>query len=459
VVKDPVDEDTRRRKLGIPGVLGCNALRDINSLAKQNNIKVPTHLSNILALYEELPVKMDTDVKVRIVGEKNRPILIPARSLQVVAGSTKASRTPITVLIEEISPLTKGLSLGRTIVTVDHTGRVPIQLANFSDKDIYLKPKTLVGILNPTEIESPYKVVQIGEHESVGHQSGLVENLLKRMDTNSNLSKSQGEKLRDVLGKHTSSFSTDEDDIGFCDAIRHKIVLTDSTPVRVPHRRIPPSQWQEVREYICKSLEKGVIRESSSPYAAPVVLVRKGNKLRVCCDYRALNAKTRKDAYPLPRIEEALTVLMDAKYFCSLDRAHGFNQVAVDEADIEKTAYRSGTGGLYEYLRMPFGLTRAPATFMRLMDNIFGDENFQTLLIYLDDILVFGTTFEETLERLDMVLTRLSKYNLKVKPEKCQLFKEKLRYLGHIVSEEGIAPDPGKTCAVSEWKIQLRRRS
>lgn len=147
------------------------------------------------------------------------------------------------------------------------------------------------------------------------------------------------------------------------------------------------------------------------------MLVRKKDgKLRLCVDYRTLNNKTHKDAYPLPRIEEALDVLKGAKFFCGLDLAHGFHQIPVAKEDVEKTAFRVGTGGLYEHLRMPFGLCNAPATFMRLMDKNFGDQNFQTILTYLDDILVFDTTVEETLERLEMVLTRLSKLNLKIKP-------------------------------------------
>lgn len=178
---------------------------------------------------------------------------------------------------------------------------------------------------------------------------------------------------------------------------------------------------------------------------------KKDGKLRLCVDYRRLNAKTHKDAYPLPRIEEALDVLKGAEYFCSLDLAHGFNQVPVREADIEKTAFRTGTGGLYEYVRMPFGLCGAPATFMRLMDKAFGDLNFQTLLVYIDDILVFGSTFEETLQRLETVLSRLYELNLKIKPEKCQLFKKKVNYLGHEISSKGTNPNPEKVRAVCEW--------
>ena len=170
-------------------------------------------------------------------------------------------------------------------------------------------------------------------------------------------------------------------------------------------------------------------------------------------DYRGLNMKTHKDAYPLPRIEEALKAINGAQFFCSLDLAHGYHQIPVADRDIEKTAFRVGTGGLYEYTRMPFGLCGAPGTFMRLMDRLFGDQNFQTMLIYLDDICIFGASFEETLERLRLVLGRLAENNLKVKPEKCFLFMEKLRYLGHIVTQDGVKPDPEKTRAIAEWPV------
>ena len=216
------------------------------------------------------------------------------------------------------------------------------------------------------------------------------------------------------------TLTKDDDDLGYCDVIKHRIILTDNIPVKVPHRRIPPHQWNEVREYMRKAIDRGIVRESSSPYASAVVLVRKHDgSLRLCVDYLAVNAKTHKDAYPLPRIDEALDAFHGAKYFCSLDLAHGYHQIPVAEDDIEKTAFRLGTGGLYEFTRMPFGLCNAPATFMRLMDKAFGDQTFQSVLIYLDDILVFGSTIEETMQRLDMVLTRLAKLNLKVKSGKC----------------------------------------
>lgn len=166
-----------------------------------------------------------------------------------------------------------------------------------------------------------------------------------------------------------------------------------------------------------------------------------------------MNAKTIKDAHPLPRVDEALEALKGAKYFATVDLAHGFWQCAIEETDIPKTAFRAGPWGLFEYTRMPMGLCNAPATFSRLMQACLGDVNLQSVIVYLDDVLVFGSTFEETLERLDMVLHRLHEFGLKIKPEKCHLMKREVKYLGHIVSEAGISTDPDKIAAVQSWKI------
>ncbi|PIK50431.1 hypothetical protein BSL78_12670 [Apostichopus japonicus] len=180
-----------------------------------------------------------------------------------------------------------------------------------------------------------------------------------------------------------------------------------------------------------------IIRPSCSPFASPVVLVRKKDgTLRFCIDYRKLNAKTIKDAYALPRIEESLDALAGAKWFSSLDLKSGYWQIEVEEKEKYKTAFTTPFG-FYECNRMPFGLTNAPATFQRLMEMCMGDLNLQQCLVYLDDIIIFSHTFEEHLERLKAVFQRLEDYGLKVKPSKCQLLRKRVKYLGHIISEEG----------------------
>ncbi|KAK3749370.1 hypothetical protein QZH41_009456, partial [Actinostola sp. cb2023] len=195
----------------------------------------------------------------------------------------------------------------------------------------------------------------------------------------------------------------------------------------------------------------GVIRESKSPYASPVVLVRKRDgSLRICIDYRKINAKTVRDSYPLPRIQETLEALHGARWFCSLYLQSGYLQVEVKEEDKHKTAVTTPFG-LYEYNRMAFGLTNAPATFQRLMERCLTGLNLEICLAYLDDFIVFARSFDEILERLEAVLTRLGEYGLKLKPSKCKLFQTKLTYLGHVVSREGVGPDPDKVVVLKKW--------
>ena len=446
VVKDPANEVVAQRKKAVPGVIGSNVFKSMNdTLLNLDNIS--EKWGRILALYEEtLASSCNYDSHVRIPSSQT--IIISAGTIRVVEAQTKPSPTNTTIdcLVEENHTLTmpNGFKMAPTIVKVGREGRIPVQICNFSSKDILLKPRTIIG-----RVSNDY--VMNAEANATLEGSNIREITWNKADIG-NLSDHRTRKLKDLLLEYDDVFSKGDDDIGFCNKVEHRIPTTDDVPVKIPYRRIPPNQWAEVREYLKNALQNGIIRESCSPYAAPVVIVPKKNgKLRICVDYRGLNAKCRKDAYPLPRIEEALDALNGAKYFCSLDLAHGYYQLPVAESDIEKTAFRVGTGGLYEYLRMPFGLSGSPGTFMRLMDKIFGDQNFQTILTYLDDILIFGRTFEETLQRLEMVLSRLRENNLKVKPEKCQLFKEKLRYLGHLISSEGMSPDDEKVRAVTTW--------
>lgn len=443
VVKDPAN-DVAKRKQAVPGVIGSNIFKSMADTLG-NHQHTTENWGPLLALYQEtLTNTKEYSSHVRIPSRQT--VIVPAGTVRVVEAQIKPSSISIDCMVEETHTLTmpNGFKLANALVKVNKEGKIPVQICNYGRKDIMLKPRTIIGHIN-TEYATPLK------GKSVSKESNTAENTWSKLDIG-HLSTDMQLSLRELISKYDDVFSKGDDDIGLCNKVEHRIPTTDDIPVKIPYRRIPPNQWAEVRDYLSNALKVGVIRESCSPYAAPVVVVpKKDGKLRICVDYRGLNAKTRKDAYPLPRIEEALDALNGAKYFCSLDLAHGYYQLPVAEDDIQKTAFRVGTGGLYEYLRMPFGLSGSPGTFMRLMDKIFGDQNFQTILTYLDDILVYGRTFEETLQRLEMVLKRLRENNLKVKPEKCQLFKERLRYLGHLISAEGMAPDDEKVKAVTSW--------
>ena len=179
---------------------------------------------------------------------------------------------------------------------------------------------------------------------------------------------------------------------------------------------------------------------------------KKDGTKRFCVDYRRLNAVTIKDAYPVPRIDETFDALGGAKWFSTLDLASGYWQVALDEEASQKSTFVV-RNGLYRWKCMPFGLCNAPATFERLMEKVMAGLQWDILLIYLDDIIVFGKSVTEMIERLRVVFARLGQAGLKLKPSKCHLFRQSVAYLGHIVSTEGVATDPQKVQAVADWPV------
>ena len=265
-----------------------------------------------------------------------------------------------------------------------------------------------------------------------------------------NLHYSRHGAVRALLLKSQNSYRDPQDPFTQSFADGHCIDVGDNKPFRAKPRRLASALHQLVDEEVTKMMEGNIITPSDSPWASPIVLVKKkDNTIRFCIDYRQVNKLTRKDAYPLPRIDDCLERLYGAKYFCTLDLASGYWQIKMADEDKEKTAFTCHKG-LYEFNVMPFGLCNAPATFQRMMDKILkGLEHI--CLVYLDDIVIFGKTFEETCQNYLKVIERLDKFNLKLKPSKCFLFRDKVDYLGHIVSEDGIATDPQKVLKVEKW--------
>ena len=268
------------------------------------------------------------------------------------------------------------------------------------------------------------------------------------------MSKSQQVRFLELIYDNKSVFSLCDEDLGLCDCLKHTIPTTMDKPVYLPHRTIPVQLQAEVRKCLDTWLRQGIIRPSQSPYASQVVIVRKkSGEIRLCIDFRALNAITVCDSFPLPRIEEALQAVKAAVWFTSFDLAQGYLQLAMDEADIHKTAFRAGSSGLYEFTRMPFGLSNARASFCHLMEMCLGDQQYLMLLFYLDNICVFSSSVDEMLDRIAMVFGRLKEFNLKIKPKKSFFFQSSVLFLGHLLSKDGILPNPEKVNKVKDWPI------
>lgn len=259
------------------------------------------------------------------------------------------------------------------------------------------------------------------------------------------LSLVEKQKLERLLLDYSDVFS---DELGYVDVVSHKIDTGNNAPIKQRPRRLPYTYREETSKHVNEMLDQNVIQPSTSAWASPVVLVRKKNgQLRFCVDYRKLNQISKCEAFPLPNISDLLDSLTDAKLFSTLDLHSAYWQIPMDPPDREKTAFMT-QNGLYEFLRMPFGLASAPSTFQRMMEIVLSGLCFEMCLCYLDDVIIFSKTFDEHCERLQAVLSRFRQHNLRVKLTKCTFGARQVRYLGHLISAHGIQPDPLKIEAV-----------
>ena len=172
--------------------------------------------------------------------------------------------------------------------------------------------------------------------------------------------------------------------------------------------------------------------------------MKKSGEIHLCMDYWKLNSIMVRDAFPLPQIDKALQAVHSSNWFSSFDLAHGYLQLVMEESDIKKTAFRAGSMGLYEFTHMLFGLLNAGSSFCHLMEQCLGDQQFVTLLLYLNDICIFAPTIDDILDRIELVFNRLKQYNLKIKPKKCQFFDTSVLFQGHILLAKGISANPEK---------------
>jgi len=266
------------------------------------------------------------------------------------------------------------------------------------------------------------------------------------------LDQSQQQQLDRLLENNKGLFYREGDLLPQTDVVEHCIDTGDATPIKQRFYRTSQVEQTFIENEIRRMLVDGLIREAQGPWASPVVLVKKKNgKLRFCVDYRKLNTVTKKDAYPLPRIDDVFDSLTHACWFSSLDLASGYWQVRVREEDREKTAFITKLG-TFEFNVMPFGLTNAPAAFQRLMDRVLKEAIGRFVLVYIDDINIYSRTFEEHLRHLQWVLDKLREANLGCRKEKCEFVRQQLKFLGHVISADGLAPDPDKVAKVQNFQ-------
>ena len=388
---------------------------------------------------------------------------VPAYSeLELVVETTEHAEG--TWLLEGVASDKLPVVVARAVVS-PADGCVVVRLINPTAEAVRVHRGTRLGQVERLPDSAVVSVVIEGQSscDEVAPGDGasdetLLDMVMHQDGHGSTLSQTQRDQLLQLLKRHRRAFAEGTRDHGRTNQVQHSIHTGDSQPIRQVPRRIPVGQREEAHKAVQDMLERKVISPSNSPWSSPIVLVRKKDgTVRFCVDYRKLNAVTRKDAYPLPRVDETLDTFAGSRWFSTFDLISGYWQVEVSEADKEKTAFCT-PDGLFQFNVMPFGLCNAPATFQRLMNAVLGGLQWDRCLVYLDDIIVLGRSFESHLTALSKVLDRLEQAGLKLKPAKCHLCRKEVSYLGHIVSEQGIAADPSKTERIATWPVPENTR-
>mgnify|MGYP000635714642 FL=1 len=387
---------------------------------------------------------------------------VTVKQNQVLGCLVQLDEDQITSSTDDESNPCSTSSTARLYNLATQCGKVPLQ--DFKTIPIEVKAKDVTTQTNkpePSLTSDPYKYMVADDHnvwyppdqdldlhqEVPSHLQSLIDGLPK------DLTPEQLAQVKATINHYQDAFTGPEGEIGRTSLVTHTINTGENEPIKQAPRRQSPVIQKVIKDEVQKMLDKGVIEPSCSPWASPVVIVKKKDGThRFCVDYRKLNDLTHKDAHPIPRLQDCLETLRGAKWFSTLDLHSGYWQVAMDEKDKEKTAFAT-TSGLYQFTVMSFGLTNAPASFQRLMELILTGMSTEQLQLYLDDVLVIGALFREALRNLCLVFHRAIRANIRFKPTKCSLFQKQVQFLGHVVSHHGISCDPAKLKSVARWPV------
>ena len=369
-------------------------------------------------------MKMEFDIP-----EEENCFTIPARTEIIKYVETNFSEACV-VLNDEIMPQ---VFIANSIVTPVN-GKIPIRMVNFRNKKVSVKA------LQP-EIKSAkdYLVIETKYTKELDH-----------------LSSSEKETIVQICIKYADIFCLAEDKLTVTKIYNPEIKTVPSAqPIYSKPYKIPHVQKAEAEQQIQKMIGEQIIEKACSPWNSPILLVPKKSsgdtkKWRLVIDYRKLNTVIEDDKFPLPNIDDIIDALAGAKYFSHLDLSQGYYQCQLRPEDRPVTAF-STPSGQYQMTRLPMGLKISPSVFSRLMTIAMSGLDMTKCLVYLDDIIVFGKTIDEHNKNLTRIFERFRQVNLKLNPGKCKFFKTELLYLGHLISAEGVKPDPAKTEAVKKW--------
>lgn len=332
-------------------------------------------------------------------------------------------------------------------ITTVNKGEAIIEVQNWSNDEQSFKMNTISAI--PLENFHIFQY-QVNDVETIDRLNGMI-----RTD---HLNQEEKSEILKLCKHYKDLFKKPEDTLTCNSDVMHEIKTKDNEPIFQRARRFPHAIKTQIKEHIDKLLKENIIRPSQSPWGSPVNLVSKKldasgtRKTRLVIDYRAINEKTVDDRYPIPNIEDILDKLGRCQYFTTLDLASGYHQIKMHPESITKTAFNTEFGH-HEFLRMPFGLKNSPATFQRVMDDVLKDILNKYCMVYLDDIIIFSPSLEEHIKHLKSVFDRLRNANLKLQLDKCEFLRKETEYLGHVITPNGIKPNPKKIQVIQNFPI------
>ena len=395
------------------------------------------------------------------IVRNSHDILIPAQSGMYIPVSVSNYQIPYIALLEsKHSVQPEGYLVAKCAVKVEK-GQTMCQILNPTAKSIRISKGKVLASSYPLKDS---EIVEVDNPPLVGMASTAKENIsdkeaIKNSDdlnidlTDAKLSEVQKRTLKIKIGQNRDIFAKDISELGAYKSFTHTIETGEAPPQRRPYYRSTPMARKEQEKQVEEMLKHDIIEPSDSMWQAPVVLVKKPTgEFRFAVDYRQLNNVTKPISQSLPRFESIFDSLGDAqpKFFTTLDMSSGFWQLYLDPKTKHKTTFTTPMGN-YNFKRMPFGLVNAPASYTIMMNKVLQGLNWKFLLCYMDDILIFSSSFEEHLNHLDQVFEKLREANLTLKPSKCKFATDRVLYLGHYLSQQGIEVNDRKIEAVKSY--------